>query len=52
MGDIGMIKAGACLVAHARRRVVVDEVDHSGIRSGLRVYRREEGEETANIKQT
>ena len=35
MGDIGMIKGGACLVAQTRRRVVVDIVDHSGISSGL-----------------
>ena len=51
MGDIGMIKGGACLVALARR-VVVDVVDHKGIGIGLGVYRREEGEETVNIKQT
>ena len=50
MGDIGMIKGGACLVALARR-VVVDVVDHRG-GIGLGVYRREEGEETVNIKQT
>ena len=31
--------------------VVDDVVDHRGI-SGLGVYRREEGEETVNIKQT
>ena len=31
--------------------VVDDVVDHRGI-SGLGVYRREEGEETINIKQT
>ena len=47
MGDVGMIKGGACLVAQTRR-VVVDVVDHRGISSGLRVYRREEGEETVN----
>ena len=51
MGDIGMIKGGACLVALASR-VVVDVVDHRGIGIGLGVYRREEGEETVNIKQT
>ena len=50
MGDIGMIKGGACLVAQTRRRVVVDVVDHRGISSGLGVYRREEGEETANTR--
>ena len=47
MGDIGMIKGGACLVAQTRRRVVVDIDDHSG-NIGLAVYRREEGEETVN----
>ena len=31
--------------------VVVDVVDHRGS-IGLEVYRREEGEETVNIKQT
>ena len=51
MGDIGMIKGGACLGAQTRRRVVVDVVDHRGGIS-LGVYRREEGEETVNIKQT
>ena len=50
MGDIGMIKGGACLVAQTRRRVVVDVVDHRGISSGLGVYRREEGEETINTR--
>ena len=44
MGDIRMIKGGACLVAQTRRRVVVDVVDHRGINSGLEVYRREEVE--------
>ena len=49
MGVIGMIKGGGdCLVAQTRRRVVIDVVDHSGISSGLRVYQREEGEETVN----
>ena len=50
MGDIGMIKGRACLVAQTRRRVVVDIVDHRGINSGLEVYRREEGEETVNTR--
>ena len=50
MGDIGMIKGGACLVAHTRRRVNVDVVDHRGISSGLGVYRREEGKETVNTR--
>ena len=48
MGDIGMIKGGACLVAQTRRRVVGDVVDHNGINSGLRVYRREEEKERVN----
>ena len=48
MGDIGMIKGGACLVAQTRRRVVGDVVEHRGS-IGLGVYRREEGEETVNI---
>ena len=41
-----MIKGGACLVAQTRRRVVGDVVEHSGIGSGLEVYRKEvtEGE--------
>ena len=44
MGDIGMIKRGACLEALLKRRsVVVDVVDHSGIGSRHGVYRREEG---------
>ena len=34
---------GACLVAQAKRRVVVDVVDHRGINSGLEVYRRRRG---------
>ena len=48
MGDIGMIKGGACLVAQTRRRVVGDVVDHGGIGSRHGVYRREEGGETVN----
>ena len=48
MGDIGMIKGEACLVAQTRRRVIVDVVDHRDISIGLGVYRREEGEETVN----
>ena len=51
MGDIGMIKGGACLVDWQGRVVVDDVIGHRGI-SGLGVYRREEGEETVNIKQT
>ena len=48
MGDIGMIKGGACLVAQTRRRVVGDVVDHRGISGSPGVYQREEGEETVN----
>ena len=52
MGDIGMIKWGlAWKLCCKGRRVVGDVVDHRG-NIGLRVYRREEGEETVNIKQT
>ena len=51
MGDIGMIKERACLEAPLKgKRVVSDIVDHSGINSGLGVYRREEGEETVNTR--
>ena len=49
MGDIGMIKGGACLVAQTRR-VVVDVVDHRGISSRHGVYRREDREETGNTR--
>ena len=42
MGDVGMIKGGACLVAPARSRQ----------QRSLIVYRREEGEETMNTMQT
>ena len=53
MGDIGMLKGG--LLAWLLRqegRVVGDVVDHRGLSSGLRVYRREEGEETINTEQS
>ena len=49
MGDIGMIKGGACLVSQTRRRVIVEVDDHNGS-IGLGVYRREEGEETVNTR--
>ena len=52
MGDIGMPKGG--LLAWLLRQeegVAIDIVDHRG-NIGLGVYRREEGEETINIKQT
>ena len=50
MGDVGIIKGGllASKLCCKRRRIVIDIVDHSG----LGVYRREEEEETINIKQT
>ena len=51
MGNIGMVKGGACLVAQTRRTVIVDVVDHRDINIGLGVYRREEGEETVNTSQ-
>ena len=40
MGDIGMIKGGACLVALARG-VIFGVVEHTDIGIGLRVYRKE-----------
>ena len=51
MGDIGMIKGGLAWLLWQGGVVVDDVVDHRGM-SGLGVYRREEGEETVNIKQT
>ena len=50
MGDIGMIKGGLAWLLW-QGGVVGDVVDHRGS-IGLGVYRREEGEETVNIKQT
>ena len=52
MGDIGMIKVGACLVSQTRRRVVGDIVDHSGISSGLEVYQRRRGGINSKYTQT
>ena len=49
MGNIGMIKGGLAWLLW-QGGVVVDVVDHRGNIVG--VYRREEGEETVNIKQT
>ena len=52
MGDIRMLKGGLLAwLLWQGGGVVVDVVDHKGI-IGLGVYRREEGEETINIKQT
>ena len=51
MDDIGMLKGGLLAwLLRQEEEVVSDVVDHSGI-TGLGVYRREEGEETVNIKQ-
>ena len=47
-----VIKGGLAWLLRQEEGVVVDVVDHSGISGGLGVYRREEGEETVNIKQT
>ena len=49
MGDIGMLKGGLLAWLLWQGGVVVDVVDHKG---SIGVYRREEGEETVNIKQT
>ena len=51
MGDIGMIKGGACLEALLKstdRQCVVVQ----GGSDSLEVYQREEGEETVNTEQT
>ena len=49
MGDIGMIKGGACLDALLNGKWVTgDVVDHRDTYISLGVYRREEGEETVN----
>ena len=40
MGDIGMIKGGACLVALARERVVNSVVELVSSSVGLGVYRK------------
>ena len=45
-----VIKGGLAWLLRQEGGVVGDVVDHSGI-IGLGVYRREEGEETVNIKQ-
>ena len=51
MGDIGMLKGGLLAWLLWQGGVVIDVVDHSGNTvSGF--YRREEAEETVNIKQT
>ena len=52
MGDIEMIKGGLAWLLRQEGGVVGDVVDHSGIGGSLRVYRREEGEETINTMQT
>ena len=52
MGDIGMIKGVLLAWLLRRQKWSFNEVDDHRINSGLGVYRREEGEETINIKQT
>ena len=51
MGDIRMLKEGFLAWLLWQGGVVIDIVDHRGD-TGLGVYRREEGEEIVNIKQT
>ena len=46
-----VIKGGLAWKLSREGGVIVDVVDHRG-NIGLGVYRREEGEETVNIKQT
>ena len=46
-----VIKGGGLPGCSGKEGVVVDVVDHRG-NIGLGVYRREEGEETVNIKQS
>ena len=46
-----VIRGGGLPGCSGKEGVVVDVVDHRGS-IGLGVYRREEGEETVNIKQT
>ena len=50
MGDIGMLKGDLLVWLPWQGGVIIDVVDHRG-NIGLGVYRREEGEETVNIKQ-
>ena len=52
MGDIGMIKGGAFLVAQTRRRVIVDVVDHRDISIGLEVYLTRRGGRNSKYTQT
>ena len=54
MGAIRMIKGSllAWKLCSKGRIVIGDVVDHSGINTGLEFYRREEGEETVNIRHT
>ena len=51
MGDIRMLKEGLLAWLLWQGGVVVNVLDHRGS-IGLGVYRREEGEEIVNIKQT
>jgi hypothetical protein len=52
MGDIGMIKGVLLAWKLCGERGVIDDVVVLMSSSGLGVYRREEGEETVNIKHT
>jgi hypothetical protein len=52
MGDIGMIKVVCLPGSSAERDWVVRGVVVLGSSVSLRVYRREEGEETINTEQT
>ena len=52
MGDFGMIKGGLAWKLSRQIRIFNDEVVDHWFNRGLGVYRKEEGEETINIKQT
>ena len=52
MGDIRMTKGGACLEAPLKGKKGRRRRSRSQGSIDLGVYRREEGEETVNIKQT
>ena len=45
-------KGGLAWLLRQEGGVIVDVVEHNSISGSLGVYRREEGEETVNIKQT
>ena len=48
MGDIGMLKGVLLALLLCGKRLVVGDVGDHGSSVSLRVYRREEGEETIN----